>query len=508
VLEDVEGNALDASDAQLFPASCQVLRLALGDKVAKVFLVGCDLLRLVVDGQAGNLPKDAVRQALDPCVEMLVAMLGDSNAHKRTAAKDSLVFMAFHQNLDSALVGHVLLRPLKPKDKDKPLPIRHRAECLTQLIQDGGLNSKHGLSPDSVIKFAKPHLEHRDKSYELASLDSPLNPPPTPPIAHCRSLLIAYCSLLCCCCRVRDAVELLIVECHKQVGPRKVATHLKDLNGRLKEMLEAQFQAGPDAGGPDTPTAQALPARSNQSPVNKKKKKSPAKEVFPSASVPSPHSLPCSPLPSPSSPFPLPPLNARLMPPYAVVFAAAQEPTEEDDGELQGFCQFCGLEDPTFTDETLDLHYWKDCTMLTSCKQCEQVIEIATLNEHILTECEVTGTHKECPRCKEPVSTKQFAKHTAKYTCNKARSPNQVQDFCCVFLRCFAFLFSLVALTSPSKPQQDVVFVFNALCASSSFPFAGQQVPAVPQGHPPGRRGLEGTLDRQGLHRKPAQHLV
>jgi len=32
--------------------------------------------------------------------------------------------------------------------------------------------------------------------------------------------------------------------------------------------------------------------------------------------------------------------------------------------------------------------------MLTSCKLCEQVIEIATLNEHLLSECEVAGQHK------------------------------------------------------------------------------------------------------------------
>jgi len=58
------------------------------------------------------------------------------------------------------------------------------------------------------------------------------------------------------------------------------------------------------------------------------------------------------------------------------------------------FCQFCGLEDPALSEEKLDLHYWQECPMLTSCKLCEQVIEIATLNEHLLSECEVAGQHK------------------------------------------------------------------------------------------------------------------
>ncbi len=34
------------------------------------------------------------------------------------------------------------------------------------------------------------------------------------------------------------------------------------------------------------------------------------------------------------------------------------------------------------------MHYWKECPMLTSCKFCGQVVEIMTLNVHMLEECE------------------------------------------------------------------------------------------------------------------------
>ena len=50
--------------------------------------------------------------------------------------------------------------------------------------------------------------------------------------------------------------------------------------------------------------------------------------------------------------------------------------------------QFCGRYDPNFTEDMLDMHYWKECPMLTSCKFCGQVVEIMTLNVHMLEECE------------------------------------------------------------------------------------------------------------------------
>eukprot|EP00397_Hematodinium_sp_SG-2012_P011591 GEMP01011733.1.p1 GENE.GEMP01011733.1~~GEMP01011733.1.p1 ORF type:complete len:923 (+),score=151.66 GEMP01011733.1:427-3195(+) len=59
-----------------------------------------------------------------------------------------------------------------------------------------------------------------------------------------------------------------------------------------------------------------------------------------------------------------------------------------EDDEAPFTCQFCAKEDPTFTPEGLDIHYWKDCPMLLQCDYCQQVIEIASLREHYLTECE------------------------------------------------------------------------------------------------------------------------
>eukprot|EP00326_Haptolina_ericina_P020331 CAMPEP_0181184700 /NCGR_PEP_ID=MMETSP1096-20121128/9108_1 /TAXON_ID=156174 ORGANISM="Chrysochromulina ericina, Strain CCMP281" /NCGR_SAMPLE_ID=MMETSP1096 /ASSEMBLY_ACC=CAM_ASM_000453 /LENGTH=213 /DNA_ID=CAMNT_0023273483 /DNA_START=1 /DNA_END=642 /DNA_ORIENTATION=+ len=78
-------------------------------------------------------------------------------------------------------------------------------------------------------------------------------------------------------------------------------------------------------------------------------------------------------------------------------------------------CQFCGRHDPSFDEETMDLHFWKDCPMLMPCDQCGQVVEVAALAEHLVTECDqsqdfryppplgVAADFTGCPLCGEPL---------------------------------------------------------------------------------------------------------
>ncbi|KAL1526684.1 hypothetical protein AB1Y20_015386 [Prymnesium parvum] len=76
-------------------------------------------------------------------------------------------------------------------------------------------------------------------------------------------------------------------------------------------------------------------------------------------------------------------------------------------------CQFCGRHDPDFDDEKMDLHYWKECPMLMPCEQCGQVVEVASLAEHLVGECDqshpfkyqpplgVSADYTGCPLCAE-----------------------------------------------------------------------------------------------------------
>ena len=46
-----------------------------------------------------------------------------------------------------------------------------------------------------------------------------------------------------------------------------------------------------------------------------------------------------------------------------------------------------------------------------------QVVEIAALHEHWLTECSGKGKFRKCPRCREAVLATQYPMHITAKTC-------------------------------------------------------------------------------------------
>jgi len=74
-------------------------------------------------------------------------------------------------------------------------------------------------------------------------------------------------------------------------------------------------------------------------------------------------------------------------------------------------CNFCLRVDPSFNEESLDIHYWKECPMLTTCWECDQVIEIAQIEDHLLEECPQMGKYKFCQKCKSVLLKEEFNGH-------------------------------------------------------------------------------------------------
>ena len=104
-------------------------------------------------------------------------------------------------------------------------------------------------------------------------------------------------------------------------------------------------------------------------------------------------------------------------------------------------CTFCGATGSEFAEEAqLNRHYLQYCAMLYQCPHCTQVnlqhkssvalplescpclpsmqvVEIAALNEHWLTECSGKGKFRKCPRCREAVLATQYPMHITAKTC-------------------------------------------------------------------------------------------
>lgn len=79
----------------------------------------------------------------------------------------------------------------------------------------------------------------------------------------------------------------------------------------------------------------------------------------------------------------------------AATRSAAHDGAEHKDDVEYTSCMFCGAKDSAWTEDSLDLHYWKDCPMLTPCPACAQVVEIAGLTDHLLDECEYRDQYSQ-----------------------------------------------------------------------------------------------------------------
>ncbi|GIY01722.1 centrosomal protein of 104 kDa [Caerostris extrusa] len=93
-------------------------------------------------------------------------------------------------------------------------------------------------------------------------------------------------------------------------------------------------------------------------------------------------------------------------------------------------CIFCEEKNDKLTPEVLDEHYDKECPMLIRCTNCKQrfiiecvfflnkflsaafkIVEIASLTEHLLEECESRSQYQQCPLCLEAIPSLNFDNH-------------------------------------------------------------------------------------------------
>ncbi|XP_072305435.1 centrosomal protein of 104 kDa [Eucyclogobius newberryi] len=96
---------------------------------------------------------------------------------------------------------------------------------------------------------------------------------------------------------------------------------------------------------------------------------------------------------------------------------------------LDNLCIFCEHKDEAFTEDGLDRHYWKHCPMLRLCDHCKQVVEICSVTEHLLAECESQGSFSQCPQCTEAVPSEELGPHMEGPTCNPP-SPGKASNHC------------------------------------------------------------------------------
>ena len=121
-----------------------------------------------------------------------------------------------------------------------------------------------------------------------------------------------------------------------------------------------------------------------------------------------------------------------LAPPTTTVAASAAAATTAPEPRVgpggadpdAGLCQFCGGCGPGATEQELDVHYWQHCPVLIPCDQCTQIIEIAALSEHLLTECEHRAEYEQCIVCGEAERPQDMQSHQQSEWCRPPLDPS------------------------------------------------------------------------------------
>ncbi|GLH11379.1 Blast:Centrosomal protein of 104 kDa, partial [Gryllus bimaculatus] len=96
--------------------------------------------------------------------------------------------------------------------------------------------------------------------------------------------------------------------------------------------------------------------------------------------------------------------------------------TSQHDAGDDKMCIFCLARSETFTEEGLNVHYWRSCPMLLRCAHCKQVVEIALFSQHLLEECDMKHLYKKCERCTEAVLADFFDEHVSSVDCTAAEA--------------------------------------------------------------------------------------
>ncbi|XP_038602044.1 centrosomal protein of 104 kDa isoform X2 [Tachyglossus aculeatus] len=374
-------------------AAIFLIRRAIKDVVSSVFQTSLKLLKMII---TQYIPKHKLAKVeTTHCVERtlpnLLTRTGDSSARLRIMASNFIQEMALFKEIKPLqIIPSYLVQPLKP---NAPTHLAmSQLELLTRLLRD--LGTEHsGFTIDNVMKFAVGALEHR--VYE-----------------------------------VREKVVRIILDMYK-LHRTAVLDYLPpdDANTRKNVLFKTLFDGFAKIDGRPTEAEMRAQKKAATDEVEKQKKEeikvlqgqlATLQEI--QTDIPTGKGKKSGPVNLKNQDD----QGETATPPIAPEIPGDQSPSTNF---LDNLCIFCGERDENFTAEGLDLHYWKRCPMLTRCEHCKQVVEIASLTAHLLTECDQKRGFEKCRRCSEAISKQEVAQHTKIKACNrKAVAPTMTRS--------------------------------------------------------------------------------
>ncbi|NXO20105.1 CE104 protein, partial [Cisticola juncidis] len=374
-------------------AAVFLVRRAIKDTVSSVFQASLKLLKMII---TQYIPKHRLgKLETSHCVEKtlphLLSRTGDSSSRLRLQASAFIQEIALCTEVKPLQIIPVhLVKPLKPNSPTH-LAMSH-VELVESLLEAMGTENS-GFTVNNVMKFARGALEHR---------------------AH----------------EVREVVLRIIFAMYREhraavleFFPLDDASARKTM--RYKTLLEGFAKIDGKSSGTEI-RAQRKAA------TEAEKRKSEEMKVLKSHSAALKLELEAEVEAEEEKESDFPKTENQGYQVYESPRATAAEIQEELSSVanyLDNLCIFCGERSEAFTEEGLDLHYWKHCAMLTRCEHCKQMLEIASLTEHLLTDCDKRDSFGKCPRCREAVPKEELPRHIKSRICHPAK-PENVANHC------------------------------------------------------------------------------
>lgn len=359
----------DKDPKAVVKATVFLVQKGIKDQVFSVFSVSLEVLRSLVKTYIPQhkLAKSEISHVAEKTTPPLLTKSGEMAARSRDVATAMIMELAVHK--DIKLLGVIpdhATRPFKAKQQVSPRMYKSRIEIIERLLGVLELDSdKPGsLSTGNIMRIVLPALEHTSGD-------------------------------------VRDPASRLVLELYKKVKDAVRDYLPPDEPATRKNPLYRNLFDGFDRID-GKPTEAERKAKAKTAAANSEK----AKQAEIAA------------------------LQAQLQTLRDMAGesnkAGNSKPAKEEQIAVDRMCIFCGEKNESFTEEMLDMHYWKSCPMLKRCDHCAQVIEISGVSEHLLTECESSGKFSQCPRCKDAVLKVDLEEHFAKKKCSPSQGPRCV----------------------------------------------------------------------------------
>lgn len=359
-------------------AAVFLVRRAIRDIVTPVFQASLKLLKMII---TQYIPKHKLgRLETAHCVERTIPVLltrtGDSSARLRVMASNFIQEIALFKEVKSLqVIPSYLVQPLKANSSTH-LAMSQMA-LLARLLRDLGTEGA-GFTVDSVMRFSVQALEHRVREVREAAVGMILDL-----YAQHRALVLEYLPPDDSTTR-RNVLYKTIFEGFAKIDGRPTDAEMRAQKRAAAEEAEKRKKE-------EIKALQGQLAALKEMQAGVQEKESEA-------------------------------TKAKNQDTQERKVARPNAPEIPDNHYLDNLCIFCGERSESFTEEGLDLHYWKHCLMLTRCEHCRQVVEISSLTEHLLTECDRKDGFGRCYRCSEAVSKEELPRHVKTRDCNPAKS--------------------------------------------------------------------------------------